>query len=57
MTAKWQRRAFLFIWRQRRDELKKAIDRYPNSDRLEIRQTELTELESKIADYEAEENP
>jgi hypothetical protein len=56
MIAKWQRRAWLFIWRQRRTELKKAIERYPYSERLEIRENELAEIEDKIAEYEAEDN-
>jgi hypothetical protein len=52
---KWYRRAYLFIYRQRAEELRKAIARYPNSERLQIRMEELSDIESKIEEFEEEE--
>jgi len=54
-SPKWYRRAWLFIYRQRAEELRKALLRYPNSERYAKRLEELTDIESKIEEFEAEE--
>ena len=53
---KWYRRAWLFIYRQRRDELIKAIAHFPYSDKLNHREEELAGIKVKIAELEAEED-
>jgi hypothetical protein len=45
---KWERNAWSFIWTQKIDELRKAIARYPYSDRLQQRKTELEDLVRKL---------
>ena len=51
---KWEKAAWRFIWTQRRDELVKAVARYPNSDRLEKRKAELAELNEKLENLDKE---
>lgn len=46
----WYRRARLFILEQRQVELKRAIIRYPNSDRFQLRTDELAEVEKEISE-------
>jgi hypothetical protein len=54
MKPKWQRNALSFIYTQRREELRRAIARFPNSDRLAARVAEEEELTKKLEDLEAE---
>ena len=54
MIEKWKKNAWRFIWTQRRDELIKACERYPNSDRYSTRKIELEELNAKLAELDAE---
>ena len=50
----WKKRAYRFIWEQRATELRRAIARYPNSDRYQIRVDELADLEAKLESLDAD---
>lgn len=54
MMQKWYIRARKFILEQRQAELKKAIGRYPNSDRYAVRVKELEEVEKDLSELEPE---
>lgn len=41
-------RAYKFVYEQRLEELKKAQRHWPNSDKFESRQAEISELEDKL---------
>lgn len=48
MVQAWYRRAKVFILEQRQVELKRSIDKYPNSDRYQTRVDELAEIEKEL---------
>ena len=50
----WKKKAYRFIWEQRANELRRAINRYPNSDRYQLRVDELADLESKLEALDAD---
>ena len=51
---KWKKNAWRFVWTQRRDELVRACERYPDSDRFAARSIELKELNAKLEDLDKE---
>lgn len=48
MIESWYRRARVFLLKQRQIDLKKAIERHPNSDRLQLRTDELRDIEKEL---------
>ena len=52
MHPKWKRNALSFIYTQRREELRRAIARFPNSERLAKRVAEEEELTKKLEDLD-----
>lgn len=51
---KWEKNANRFLWTQRKNDLAKAMLRYPTSEYFSIREEEHNELVKKLEDLEKE---
>lgn len=51
---KWEKNANRFLWTQRKNDLLKAMNRYPNSEYFKIREKEYNDLVKKLENLEKE---